>query len=155
MDSPVACISIIAPDGSPIYLRKYQNSPSNSSPSQQNDDLEIESLIFTSLRTIRKQNLFFNVNTLPPPLQSHVFEILMNSRSSLSVYTARFPLKYTLLIITTRKVTSEAVTRKWSCMIADELFARIADPFYTPFSPLDKSDLFNSNIEKIIRSPIA
>lgn len=153
--SPVVCVSIIAPDGSPIYLRKYQNSTSNLSTPPQNDDLEIESLIFNSLLAIQKQNLFFNIKTLPPPLQSHVFEVSVNSRSSLSVYTARFPLKYTLLIITNRKVMIESVAKKWSTMIADELFARIADPFYTPFSPLDKSEVFNTNIEKIVRSPTA
>ncbi|KAK8863881.1 hypothetical protein M9Y10_011572 [Tritrichomonas musculus] len=146
--SPVACISIIAPDGSPIYLRKYQNSQSPSSP--QHDDLEIESIIFNALLTIRTQNLFLTIKTLPPPIQSHPIELPSFSR--LSVYATKFPLKYTLLVITTRKVIIEPSVRKWSLLIADELFSRIADPFYSPFSPLDKSEVFNANIDKIIRS---
>lgn len=149
---PFACISIIAPDGSPIYLRKYQNSTANPTSSQQNDDLEIESLIFSSLLAIKKQNIFLNIRTLAPPVQSHVFPVPVNSRSSLSVYTARFPLKYTLILVTTRKLMNESSYQKLSCMIADELFGRIADPFYSPFSPLDKSEQFNTNIDKIIHS---
>ena len=161
--SPAACISIIAPDGSPIYIRKYQppttQSTSNNMPltpqiSNNSDDLQVESVIFDSLQQIRK----FKLLSVNRSQQQSIPQIITVPSSSDDYYVFACPtsLKYLIIILTFKQFAPVDITiKRCAVSVSEQLFQRINDPFYQPFSNLDNSAAFNKIMDEsaaIIRS---
>ena len=121
----VACVAIIGPDGSPLYLHKF--------PEHSDSLMEIESLIFESINISENRNKLKNIVPQPPNV------VLLATGSSFQVFGSQFKLGYKILVVTVKTNIAEPNMRMYISNLSNEFFSQLMNPFYSPFSQINAS----------------
>ena len=131
--SGVACVSIIGPDDSLMFIDKYTSS----------NTLDLDYLVFCSLD-------HFPVSKAHKAGKGEkvVVEIPLNHQEY-CVWGYRSSLKYRIIIVSQITfVGIDASLRSYFEKIKDYLFEALTNPFYNPFSPI-RSTIFQNRIQSI------
>ena len=129
----ISCVSIIGPDDSLLFIRKYPVDSYN---------FEIDSIVFCSLdyisqdkRTSKKERF---IGQLQMPDQKY------------NVWGYKTALGYKIIILTNPIPNpSESTIKSISEKIKDVLFVQFTNPFYKPFSPINSVN-FTNKINQIV-----
>jgi hypothetical protein len=126
MSKTIACVAVLAPDNSPILVKKYWDEV---------DDLVIDTLLFCSLdyfdaqmqqRKATGKAVDRFIGNLPP------------SDSRLQTWGYRANLGYKIVVLTPATANApESLIRGLCEKLKEMLFDCIMDPFYVPFSTIE------------------
>lgn len=124
--SPVFCVSILAPDNSPIFLEKYI----------EDENLELDTAIFESLSFTGKRSTFRT-----PSATNEKFVGCISKTPKYQAWGYQASLHYKLVIITNGKHNlAESSMKQCFEAVSDALLGAIRNPFYSPFSQISAED---------------
>lgn len=122
----IACISIIGPDNKPLLIEKY---------CQENDELEIDTLLFCSLDYFEQIN---QPNRKPALKANERFLGNIQTSDRFQIWGYKAGLGYKIVILTSSQSSVQEVVMKSLCeKIKDILIDSFMDPFYQPFAMIE------------------
>lgn len=139
----VYCLSIIGPDDSLLYIKKYTSNTN----SNEDFDLELDATIYSARKLMPQKNTYG---------KKYGFLGLVNHNQIEHIncygYKASFGYKIIVLLPNNQIQQKESSTIQTLCeKIKDELFRSFMNPFYTPFSPIS-SPILKEKIDKLVKN---
>ena len=138
MSTPsIVCVSILSPDDSLFYIKKYKTSKSE-------NDIELDSLVFLSLDYFGQGKGF--------KAENKVSFIL--SKDSYSTFGSKTFLGYKIIVIISGLVNPSQINPvilSLSEKIKNELYSSFFDPFYVPFAPTT-SPIFKKRVDEFVEN---
>ncbi|OHS93240.1 hypothetical protein TRFO_40466 [Tritrichomonas foetus] len=136
----VLCISIVSPDDSLFFIKKY-NTNNGASPS---DDIEMDSYVFLGI------DGFGQGKTFRQSFKNDRFFILF-TKDWCNVYGYKAPLGYKIIVIISASTNppNQSSIQNLCERVKDELFSSFMNPFYSPFAPTT-SPILKAKIDQLV-----
>lgn len=142
----IQCLSIIGPDNSLLYMKKYV------SGNDLNDetDLEMDITIFSSLEFMPQGKTFGQIKK---ERFSGFINQSQNQSEKYNCYGYKAPLGYKIivLLLNVQNQPNQSNIQTLCDKVKEELFHSFWNPFYSPFSPIT-SPSFIEKIDKLVKS---
>lgn len=140
----IQCLSIIGPDNSLLYIKKY----ATGNDSNDDNDLEMDLIIFSSLDFMPQGKTFGQI-------KKERFSGFINQTQSdkYNCYGYKAPLGYKIivLLLNVQNQPNQSNIQTLCDKVKEELFHSFWNPFYSPFSPITSPNLIE-RIDKLVRS---
>lgn len=143
MSNPtIQCLSIIGPDNSLLYIKKYL------SGSDLNDetDLEMDLAVYSALEFMPQAKTFSQFKRFFGLINPN-----LNDKYNCYGYKAPLGYKIVVLILNVQNQPNQSNILNLCEKVKEELFHSFRNPFYTPFSPITSPSL-TDHIDKLVKN---